>query len=79
MITSVHSKRPGQIRWNLTLLFMSLATGITPELCATMGFCHNCPDGLRDCLHARLTQNSALKIGALRQSAGAVPILTKRQ
>jgi nickel-dependent lactate racemase len=52
----------------------AVSEGLSPELCASMGFRHVSPPNLADHLRARLAENSALKIGVLRHSAEVVPI-----
>jgi nickel-dependent lactate racemase len=56
-----------------------VSEGLTPELCASMGFCHVCPNAFGDYVRARLAEDPELKIGVLRQSAEVLPILTKRE
>jgi nickel-dependent lactate racemase len=51
--------------------------GLSPELCASMGFGHVPPQGLAQYIRARLTENPDLKIGVLRQSAEVAPILAE--
>jgi lactate racemase len=53
--------------------------GLSPELCAAMGFHHVAPNDLGRYVFTRLNQNPKLKIGILRQSAEVVPILTRKQ
>jgi nickel-dependent lactate racemase len=49
--------------------------GLSPELCADLGFRHVHPDGFASYVRQRLASNPDLKIGILRHSAGVVPIL----
>ena len=49
--------------------------GLSPQLCATMGFRHVYPDTFGDYIRQRLAENPELKIGILRQSAEVLPIL----
>jgi hypothetical protein len=53
--------------------------GLSPELCAAMGFHHIAPGDLGRYVFTHLNQNPKLKIGILRQSAEVVPILTRKQ
>jgi nickel-dependent lactate racemase len=52
--------------------------GLSPELCAAMGFRHVIPNELGKYIRVRLNQNPNLKIGILRHSAEVVPILTRK-
>ena len=54
-----------------------VSEGLSPELCAAMGFRHVYPDGLDDYVRGRLAENTSLKIGILRQSAEVLPILER--
>jgi nickel-dependent lactate racemase len=56
-----------------------VSEGLTPKVCASMGFGHVYPNALADYVRARLTEKPDLKIGVLRQSAEVVPIHTKRE
>ncbi|MBE3119348.1 MAG: nickel-dependent lactate racemase [Candidatus Atribacteria bacterium] len=48
--------------------------GLSPELCAQMGFRHVPPAALDSYLYSRLAEDPALKIGILRHSAEVLPI-----
>lgn len=50
--------------------------GLTPELCASLGFGHVWPDDLNGYVASRLAENPELRIGILRQSAEVLPIIT---
>lgn len=50
--------------------------GLSPELCASLGFGHVWPDDLNRYVASRLAGNPGLKIGILRQSAEVLPIVT---
>ncbi len=52
--------------------------GLSPELCASMGFGHVHPHDLAQYVKARLAGNPDLKIGVLRHSAEVAPILAGR-
>lgn len=52
----------------------TVSEGLSPELCASMGFRHVSPPNLADHVRARLIENPALTIGVLRHSAEVVPI-----
>jgi nickel-dependent lactate racemase len=47
--------------------------GLSPEVCASMGFGHVRPCGLGHYIRVRLAQNPKLRIGVLRQSAEIAP------
>ncbi len=49
--------------------------GLSPELCAAMGFRHVSPEAVNSYIQSRLHENPDLKIGILRHSAEVVPIL----
>jgi len=49
--------------------------GLSPELCAELGFRHVYPDDLDQYLTERISEHPELKIGVLRQSAEVLPIL----
>lgn len=53
-----------------------VSEGLSPQLCAAMGFRHVYPDELGKYVGQRLKENSGLKIGILRQSAEVLPVLT---
>ena len=50
--------------------------GLSPELCASLGFRHIPPAELNAYLARRLAENPDFKIGILRQSAEVLPIVT---
>jgi nickel-dependent lactate racemase len=52
-----------------------VSEGLSPELCAAMGFRHVYPDAFAHYVRQRLAENPGLKIGILRQSAEVLPIL----
>jgi nickel-dependent lactate racemase len=52
-----------------------VSEGLSPRLCADMGFGHVPPDAFGDYVRQRLAQDPGLKIGILRQSAEVLPIL----
>ncbi len=52
-----------------------VSQGLSPEICAAMGFRHVYPDALGGYVKERLAENPDLKIGILRQSAEVLPIL----
>jgi lactate racemase len=54
-----------------------VSEGLSPELCASMGFRHVYPDAFADYLRTRLTEKPALKIGVLRHSGEIVPLFAK--
>jgi nickel-dependent lactate racemase len=49
--------------------------GLSPELCADLGFGHVYPEAFGDYVRQRLASHPDLKIGILRQSAEVLPIL----
>ena len=51
-----------------------VSEGLSPELCASMGFRHVHPNALGDYVRARVRETPNLKIGILRHSAEVVPI-----
>ncbi len=53
--------------------------GLSPQLCASLGFRHVPPAELNAYVAHRLARNPALKIGVLRQSAEVLPIVTGKQ
>ena len=52
-----------------------VSEGLSPEMCAAMGFRHVHPDALAGYVQQRLAENPGLTIGILRQSAEVLPIL----
>ena len=52
--------------------------GLSPELCASLGFRHVPPDQLGAYLAQRLAENPSAKVGILRQSAEVLPIVTNQ-
>jgi lactate racemase len=52
-----------------------VSEGLSPQVCAAMGFRHVEPDGLAHYLESRLAENPDLKIGVLRHSGEIAPIL----
>jgi hypothetical protein len=52
--------------------------GLSPEICASMGMGHVCPQGLAAYIKTRLAENPDLKIGVLRHSGEIAPILATR-
>ena len=52
-----------------------VSEGLSPELCAHMGFRHVYPAAFDGYVRQRLAENPRLKIGILRQSAEVLPIL----
>jgi lactate racemase len=60
---------------NITLV----TEGLSPELCASLGFRHVLPDHLNAYVAERLAQTPDAKIGILRQSAEVLPIITGKQ
>lgn len=56
-----------------------VSEGLSPEICADMGFNHVYPHALADYVSKRLLENPNLKIGILRQSAEVLPLLTNEE
>jgi len=58
-----------------------VSQGLSPDLCAALGFRHVFPDALAGYVRTRLAAvgNQNLKIGVLHHSAEVVPILTQAQ
>jgi nickel-dependent lactate racemase len=54
-----------------------VSEGLSPELCASMGFRHLPPDGLGRYIETRLAENPEMKIGVLRHSGEIAPILAR--
>jgi nickel-dependent lactate racemase len=52
-----------------------VSEGLSPELCASMGFRHVPPEELGKYVKERLTKQPDLKIGIIRKSAEVLPIL----
>lgn len=52
--------------------------GLSPQLCAELGFRHVPPAALNDYVADRVAENPDVKIGILRQSAEVLPIVTGR-
>jgi hypothetical protein len=52
-----------------------VSEGLSPQLCAAMGFRHVYPDELGTYVSQRLAENPSQKIGILRQSAEVWPVV----
>ncbi len=52
-----------------------VSDGLSPELCASMGFHHVSPAHLADYIRSRISASPGMRIGILRQSAEILPIL----
>jgi nickel-dependent lactate racemase len=55
-----------------------VSEGLSPEVCASMGMGHVCPQGLGAYIKTRLAEKPDLKIGVLRHSGEIAPILATR-
>ena len=56
-----------------------VSEGLSPQICAEMGFNHVYPQALADYVKKRLRENPDLKIGILRQSAEVLPLLKNKE